>query len=668
MKFEKSFEENAINTIRFLAVDGVQQANSGHPGLPMGTAAIAYTVWTRHLKHNPTNPEWVNRDRFILSGGHGSMLLYTLLHLTGYDLPLEELKRFRQLGSKTPGHPEYGFTIGVETTTGPLGQGFTNGVGMAIAESHLAAQFNQADIKVVDHYTYAIVTDGDLMEGITSEAASLAGHLKLGKLIYFYDNNHISIDGSTDLSFSEDRGKRFEAYGWHVLYVNDGNDVEAIDQAIREAQQNERPSLIICSTIIGYGLPNMQGTEEVHGKPPGDKELNIGKEKVGWPIEPRFYIPDDVQLFFRQAIENGQKAETEWKAIFSDYSKKYSGLALEFERRIKGELPADWDNELPVFPTDPKGMGSRVASGKLINALAKKLPELFGGSADLTPSNNTWIDGETAYQANNPSGRYIHYGVREHAMGAILNGLTLHKGLIPYAATFLVFADYVRPAIRLSAISHIPVKWIFTHDSIGVGEDGPTHQPVEHIASIRIIPNIIDLRPADANEVREAWKVAIKTQDKPILMALSRQNLPTIDRTIFSPAVGLAKGAYVLKDYGNKSPEIILMASGSEVQLIVAAAEKLSTQGIAVRIVSFPSWYLFTQQSQSYRDEVLPPILKKRIAIEAAVSFGWERWVGDEGKIIAMNSFGASGKFEEVYQYFGITIENVLKTAQELLG
>ncbi len=506
MNIDQQLQERAINTIRFLAVDGVQNANSGHPGLPMGTAAIAYTIWSRHLRFNPSNPDWFNRDRFILSGGHGSMLLYALLHLTGFNVSLDDLKSFRQIGSITPGHPEYGLTPGVEVTTGPLGQGFANGVGMALAESHLAAEFNRPDFDIIDHYVYAIVTDGDLMEGVTSEAASLAGHLKLGKLIYFYDDNRITIDGSTDLAFSEDRAKRFEAYNWQVLHVGDGNNVELIDEAIKAAKLDERPSLIICRTHIGYGLPTLQDTAEAHGKPPGKAELKAAKEAVGWQVEPMFYIPDDVLAFFRQAVVNGKQLDSNWTNMVQTYAKKYPAEASEFVRRVEGVLPKNWEKGLPEFPADVKGMGSRVASGEILNALAKNIPELIGGSADLTPSNNTWINGETSYQADNRIGQYIHFGVREHAMGAILNGISVHKGLIPYGASFLVFTDYARPAIRLSALSGYPVKMDIHHDSIGSEKDGPTHQPVEHLASLRAIPGLIDLRPADANEVVKPGK------------------------------------------------------------------------------------------------------------------------------------------------------------------
>lgn len=667
MSISEDLKLRAINTIRFLSADGVQNANSGHPGLPMGTAAIAYTIWTRHLRFNPLNPKWANRDRFVLSGGHGSMLLYSLLHLTGFDLPLDELKNFRQWGSRTPGHPEYGHTPGVEVTTGPLGQGLANGVGMAIAESHLAAEFNLPGHNIIDHYTYAIVTDGDLQEGVASEAASWAGHLKLGKLIYLYDDNRISIDGSTDHSFTEDRGARFAAYGWQVLHVADGNDVEEIDQAINQAKQDPRPSLIICRTHIGYGLPTKQDTAAAHGAPPGNEELDNAKRNLGWPVEPRFYIPEDVLAHFREAVTRGAALEQEWNARFEQYAAAAPEKAAELKRRLSGELPQGWEEALKPFAPDAKGTASRQASGAVINQLAEVLPELVGGSADLTPSNNTWIKSSSAYQHDNPAGRYFHFGVREHAMGAAMNGIALHGGLIPYGATFLVFTDYVRPAIRISALSGLQTIWVFTHDSIGLGEDGPTHQPVEHLAAMRAIPGLVTIRPADANETLEAWKVAIRRKNGPTLFALSRQNLPTLDRSVFAKADGLAKGAYVLRDYGQGKPELILIASGSEVSLIIQAAEKLAAEGRSVRVVSMPSWELFKQQDQEYRDSVLLPDVKARLSVEAAVAMGWERWVGLEGKSISIETFGASAPAEKLFEEFGFTVENVIKTAKELL-
>ena len=565
MKISKDLENRAINTIRFLSADAVQRANSGHPGLPMGAASLAYVLWTRHLKINPRNPKWPGRDRFILSGGHGSTLLYSLLYLTGFDLPLDQIMNFRQWGSLTPGHPEYGLTPGVEVTTGPLGQGFANGVGMAIAESHLAAEFNKPGFEVVNHYIYGIVTDGDLMEGVSSEAASLAGHLGLGKIVYLYDDNRISIDGSTDLAFTEDRAARFEAYGWHVLKVPDGNDLEAIDFAITQAKKDPRPSLIICRTIIGYGLPTRQGTAKAHGEPPGQEELDGAKKSLGWPLEPKFYIPDDVLALFRKAINRGKKYEDSWRKQLKAYLDMNPQLDTELERRLMGDLPENWDDDLPGFPADPKGMATRAASGVVINALAGRLPELLGGSADLAPSNNTWIKDSVDFQKHTPEGRNFHFGVREHAMGAIINGMAVHGGVIPYGATFLVFSDYMRPAVRLSALSHYPSIWIYTHDSIGLGEDGPTHQPVEHLAALRAIPNLVVIRPADANEVTQAWKVAISRRDGPTALIFTRQAIPTLDRSIFGPADGLSKGAYVLADMGDSKPDLILMASGSEV-------------------------------------------------------------------------------------------------------
>lgn len=661
-------QTRAINTIRFLAADAVQKANSGHPGLPMGTAAIAFTLWTRHLRHSPRNPGWPNRDRFVLSGGHGSMLLYALLHLTGYDLPLEELKAFRQWGSLTPGHPESHLTPGVETTTGPLGQGFGNAVGMAVAEAHLAALFNRPGYEVIDHYTYALVTDGDLMEGVASEAASFAGHQKLSKLIFFYDDNRISIDGSTDLAFTENRGARFEAYGWHVQRVPDGNDVEAIDRAIRQAQEDPRPSLIICRTHIGYGLPTRQDTAKAHGEPPGVEELEGAKRNLGWPLEPWFYIPEDVLPFYRQAVARGEALEATWQAQIADYAAQYPDLAAELRRRLAGELAAEWDAEVPRFPADAKGQATRAASGKVINALTSRLPELIGGSADLTPSNKTYIEGSQDFQPTARAGRYLRFGVREHGMGAIVNGLAYHGGLIPFGATFLVFSDYMRPAIRLSALAKLPCIWIFTHDSVGLGEDGPTHQPVEHLAALRAIPDLAVIRPADANEVAEAWRVAILRRHAPTALALSRQALPTLDRETYAPASGLRRGAYVLADLGGGSPEVILMASGSEVALIVEAGTRLAEEGLGVRLVSFPSWELFAAQDQAYRQSVLPPEVKARLAVEAGIAQGWERWIGDRGSMISIERFGASAPANVIFQKFGFTVDNVIARARGLLG
>ncbi len=661
-----SLQSKSIKTIKFLSVDAVQKANSGHPGLPMGNAGIAYALWMKLLNFNPKNPKWFNRDRFVLSGGHGSMLLYSMLHLTGYEVSMEDLQSFRQWGSITPGHPEYGLTPGVEVTTGPLGQGFANGVGMAIAEAHLAAEFNQPGHEIVDHYVYAIVTDGDLMEGVASEAASLAGHLKLGKLIYFYDDNHISIDGSTELAFTEDRKARFRAYGWHVSEVEDPFDVDGMLAAVDTAKADERPSLIVVRTTIGHGLPTVAGTEEAHGSPPGWDEIEQAKKNADWPVEPKFYIPEDVKEHFLSKVVEGQNKESDWADRFDAYRKAYPELAAELARRISGELPEDWESVLPVFPADEKGMASRAASGKVLNALAKAIPELMGGSADLAPSNKTWISGEPDFQASSPEGRNMHFGVREHAMGAIVNGMSVHGGLIPYGGTFLVFSDYMRPAVRLSALSHYPSIWVYTHDSVGVGEDGPTHQPIEHVGSLRMIPNLVTIRPADANETAQAWRVAIQ-HNGPVALVLSRQNLPTIDRDVYAGAEELAKGAYVLADFGNEDPELILMASGSEVDLVLRAGANLAAEGVNLRVVSFPSWELFAAQDKDYQEMVLPPQVTKRLAVEAGVSFGWQRWVGDKGAVIGIDKFGASAPGDLVMEKYGFTVANVIEKALDLL-
>jgi transketolase len=667
MKISKDLENRAINAIRFLAADAVQKANSGHPGLPMGAAAMAYTLWTHHLRFNPHNPKWPGRDRFILSGGHGSALLYTLLYLTGYDLPLEQIMNFRQWGSQTPGHPEYGLTPGVEVTTGPLGQGFANGVGMAIAQAHLAAEFNRPGFEVINHYIYGIVTDGDLMEGVASEAASIAGHLGLGKIIYLYDDNKISIDGSTDLAFTEDRAARFEAYGWHVQKVEDGNDTAAVDLAITQAKKDPRPSLIDCRTHIGYGLPTRQDTAKAHGEAPGQEELDGAKKNLGWPLEPKFYVPEDVLALFRKAIKQGEKAENLWRKQLRAYLAEYPQMDTELERRLMGELPDNWQADLPIFPADLKGMATRAASGKIINALASRLPELIGGSADLTPSNDTWIKDSPDFQKGTPEGRNFHFGVREHGMGAIINGMSVYGGVIPYGGTFLIFSDYMRPAVRLSALSHYPSIWVYTHDSIGLGEDGPTHQPVEHLAALRAIPNLVVIRPTDANEVTEAWKVAISRRQGPTALIFTRQAIPVLNRAIYAPAEGLQRGAYVLADMGDSTPELILMASGSEVSLIIGAGERLAGEGVNVRLVSFPSWELFKSQDEAYRNQVLPPEVKSRLSVEAAVSQGWERWVGDQGDSISVERFGASAPYKIIFEKYGLTVDNVMFRAQQLL-
>ena len=662
-----NLQERSVNTIRFLSADTVQKANSGHPGLPMGAAAMAYTLWTRHLKVNPINPKWPDRDRFILSGGHGSALLYSLLFLCGYDVSMDDLKHFRQWNSITPGHPEYGVTPGVETTTGPLGQGFANGVGMAIAEAHLAAEFNRPGYELVNHYTYGIVTDGDLMEGVASEAASLAGHLSLSKLIYLYDDNRISIEGSTDLAFTEDRAGRFEAYGWQVLHVSDGNDVDSIDKAILAAKNDQRPSLIVCRTTIGFGLPTKAGTEKAHGEPPGMEELQKAKSSMGWPTEPDFYVPDDVRDHFIGVRTAGEQKESDWQKLFAAYQKNFPEKAAEFERRISGQLPDNWEGQLPVFQPDQKGMATRQSSGTVLQKVAVILPEVIGGSADLSPSNKTWIDGSEAIQPRSFAGRNIHFGVREHAMGAIVNGITYHRGLKPFGGTFLVFSDYMRPAIRISALSHLPSIWVFTHDSIGLGEDGPTHQPVEHLAALRAIPNLSVIRPADANEAREAWIAAVERKDGPTALVLSRQNLPTLDRNTYARAENLHRGAYILADLGNGQPQVILMASGSEVQLIIDAGKQLEGEGIPVRLVSFPSWDIFENQPISYQQKVLDPSIEKKISIEAGIKMGWEKWIGEKGRAISLERYGASAPGEILYKEFGLTVDTIIRAVKELL-
>lgn len=668
MNISPDFESKAINTIRFLSADAVQKANSGHPGLPMGAAAMAFCVWTRHLRFNPRNPHWINRDRFILSGGHGSMLLYSLLFLTGYDLSLDEIRNFRQWNSLTPGHPEYGVTPGVEVTTGPLGQGFANGVGMAMGLEHMAARYNRPNFEVFNHYIYAIVTDGDLMEGVASESASLAGHLRLGSLIYLYDDNHISIDGSTDLAFTEERMKRFDAYGWHTQTVIDGNDVELIHHAIQTAKEDPRPSIIAVQTRIGYGLPTREGTAKAHGEPPGQQELLGAKEKLGWPLEPDFLVPEDVLEYYRDIGSWGVELEKQWEKKLDDYLVEFPEAGRELKRRISGELPVNWDDNLPVYAENPKGVATRVTSGLVLNDLAKRLPEMIGGSADLAPSNKTWIEGESSFQPSSKEGRNIHFGVREHGMGAIVNGMSVYGGIIPYGATFLTFSDYMRPAIRVSALSHYPSIWVFTHDSIGLGEDGPTHQPVEHLAALRTIPNLVVLRPADANEVVVAWKEAIHRRHAPTALAFSRQNLPILDRNKYASADGVSKGAYILKDPANGRPQIILIATGSEVDLIVKAENILSEEGFFVRLVSFPSWELFEQQSADYQALVFPEEVKKRIAVEAGVRQGWDRWLGDSGLFIGLDGYGKSAPYEVLYEKFGLTVERIVDEAKKMMG
>ncbi len=675
-------DQLCINTIRFLSVDAVQKANSGHPGLPLGAAPMAYVLWTRFLRHNPENPKWFNRDRFILSAGHGSMLLYSLLHLTGYDLSLDQIKEFRQWGSLTPGHPERGLTPGVETTTGPLGQGFGNGVGMAIAEAYLSARYNRPNFDIISHFTYGLVSDGDLMEGVGSEAASLAGHLKLGKLIYLYDNNHITLSASTQLAFTEDVAERFEAYGWHTQSVKDGNDIKAIENAIHHAQkETDRPSLIIIRTHIGYGSPNKQDTFEAHGSPLGIEEVKLTKQNLGWPEEPPFYIPEEAESHFRKAVETGRREENEWNSLFSDYEKEYPLQANELKMLIKDELLPDLRSILPHFPADTKGIATRKASFKTLEAVNQHLPGLIGGSADLNPSTYTELKGEGDF--DNPSratgdmqgsagggwsyrGRNIQFGVREHAMGAILNGLAAHGGITPYGATFLTFSDYMRPTIRLASLMRLHVIYVFTHDSVAMGEDGPTHQPIEHLASLRAIPGLTVIRPCDANETAISWLYALEKKTGPVALIFSRQNIPVLDRTEFAPEDGLLRGAYILDKEPEEKPELVLIASGSEVSLIVSAKQKLQEKKISVQLVSMPSWELFDDQPRAYRDLVLPPGVP-RLAVEAGSTQGWKKYVSDVGDVIGIDHFGASAPGPILLREFGFTVEEICSTATTLL-
>ncbi|MEA3470307.1 MAG: transketolase, partial [Thermodesulfobacteriota bacterium] len=675
--------ELSINTIRFLAVDAIQNVGSGHPGLPMGGAAMAYVLWMRHLKHNPASPRWVDRDRFVLSAGHGSMLLYALLHLTGYDLSLEDIKEFRQWGSKAPGHPEYGDTPGVEVTTGPLGQGISNAVGMAIAEAYLSARYNRSDRTIVDHNTYVIASDGDLMEGVSAEACSLAGHLGLGKLIVLYDDNRISLAGSTSLSFAEDVGKRFEAYGWHVQHVADGNDTEAIDSALWEAKRNlTRPSIICVRTIIGYGSPSKEGTYKCHGSPLGPEEIVAAKEKLGWPAKEEFFVPEEVKRHMLTSLELGRKRESEWQGRFNEYNTAYSDLALEFERIMEGSLPDDWDSELPEFGADKKGVSTRKASEAVLQGLASKIPELIGGSADLNPSTLTWLKRYGDFQSPGKDdrdrqgavgdvwsyeGRNIHFGVREHAMGAIASGMALHGGIIPFTGTFFTFSDYMRPSIRLAALMGLRVIYVFSHDSIGVGEDGPTHQPVEHLMSLRNIPNLTVVRPGDAGETVEAWRFALQNGDGPTALIFTRQNLPVLDRERVSTAEGLRRGGYILWESKGDNLSLILIGTGSELYVALEAARVLDDEGLSVRVVSLPSWEIFDKETEDYRESVLPSSVKARVAVEAGIKTGWEHYVGTEGAVIGMDGFGASAPAPVLFEKFGITSENVLRVARSLI-
>ena len=665
---DPKLDKLCINTIRFLAVDTVQKANSGHPGTPMGAAAMAYVLWDRFLKHNPNDPYWPDRDRFILSPGHASALLYTLLHLTGYDMPMEELKNFRQWGSKTPGHPEYDLASGIEMTTGPLGQGFAHGIGMAIAERWLATHYNVPGHEIIDHHIYAIVSDGDLQEGVSSEAASLAGTLKLGKLIYIYDDNDISIEGNTDIAFAENVPQRFQAYGWHVIGPIDGHDTGAVDSAIQMAQKEVvRPSLIICKTIIGYGSPNKAGTASAHGEPLGDAEVALAKANLGWAYQEPFTIPPEALAHFRLALERGRKQQEEWESRLEKYRDKYLLEAAQLEDQLVGFLPKDWDSELAnLFDPEGKPIATREASGQIMNAIGRRVNSFTGGSADLAPSTKTLLKDHTNYGFQEYCDHNMHFGVREHAMGAIANGMALHGGTIPYTATFLIFSDYMRPAIRLGALMGKRVVYIFTHDSIGLGEDGPTHQPIEHLMGLRAIPNLTVLRPADATETAEAWKEALDGREGPTVLVLSRQNLPVLDRATLAPADRVRQGGYVLWE-PRANPEVILIATGSEVHIALEAAALLDEKHISARVVSLPSWELFDAQPAEYREQVLPTNVRARISIEAGSTIGWQRYVGLDGKAIGLSSFGASAPSSVLYREFGLTPQHVAEEAELLL-
>ena len=673
-------DQLSINTIRTLTIDAVQKAKSGHPGLPLGAAPLAHVLWTKFMRYNPRNPKWENRDRFLLSAGHGCMLLYSLLYLTGYDLSLDEIKNFRQWGSKTPGHPENVLTPGVEITTGPLGQGFANGVGMAMGAQHLAAKFNRLGFPIIDHYVYAIVSDGDLMEGVSAEAASLAGHLKLGKLIYLYDDNHVTIEGFTDLAYSDNVPKRFESYGWHTSIVEDGNDLNAIEAMIRDAQSiTDRPSLISVKTTIGYGMPTA-GTRKAHSDPPGEDAVRETKRHLGWPEDKQFYVPDEVLAHYRKAIERGEQYETEWNDLVKRFAEKHEDLGKLWHQTSSGELPEDWEKHLPAFE-DSEAIATRVASGKVINALAPHMPMLIGGSADLGVSNNTDIKDGGDFEAGRYDGRIIHFGVREHAMGATMTGMALNGGLIPYGGTFLTFSDYMRPSIRLACLSEVQVIYVFTHDSVGLGEDGPTHQSVEHLAALRAIPHLFVIRPADVHEVREAWRLAILRRHAPTALALTRQKVALIDRQKFASAEGLRRGGYVLaeatgadgdevstgSDSDRVDPTLILIATGSEISLALDAREQLQADGISTRVVSMPCIELFEEQPREYRDEVLPPSITKRLAVEAGVRGGWDRYVGPQGDVLCLERFGASAPGDVALKNLGFNVDNVVKRARSLL-
>ncbi|MCJ8006368.1 transketolase [Lederbergia wuyishanensis] len=664
--FEK-VDQLAINTIRTLSIDAIEKANSGHPGLPMGAAPMAYTLWTRFMNHNPKNPAWFNRDRFVLSAGHGSMLLYSLLHLSGYGVEIEDLKNFRQWGSRTPGHPEYGYTPGVEATTGPLGQGIAMAVGMALAERHLSAVYNKNQYDIVDHYTYALCGDGDLMEGVASEAASLAGHLKLGKMILLYDSNDITLDGELDKSFSENVGERFKAYGWHYIKVEDGNNLEEIAKAIEAAKaETSKPSLIEVKTVIGYGSPNKSGKSAVHGAPLGESEMKLTKEYYKWTFEEDFYVPSEVyDVFEKTAVQNGKDKEAEWESLFAKYKENYPELAVQLETAISGKLPDGWDKDLPVFE-EGKSLATRKSSNEALNGIAKNFPHLLGGAADLAGSNYTMINGETDLSADNFSGKNVWFGVREFGMAAAMNGIALHGGLKVFGGTFFVFSDYLRPAIRLAALMELPVTYVLTHDSIAVGEDGPTHEPIEQLASLRAMPGLSIIRPGDANETAAAWRLAIESNNKPTALVLTRQNLPTLPGTAENARDGVEKGAYVISP-SKENVDALLLATGSEVNLAVEAQKALAQKGINVSVVSMPSWDRFEAQTKEYKESVLPRSVKKRLAIEMGSSFGWERYTGDEGDILAIDKFGASAPGEKVIEEYGFTVENVVAKVENLL-
>lgn len=660
-------EQLSINTIRTLAIDGVQKAGSGHPGMPLGMAPIAYALYYKSMKHNPSNPNWLNRDRFILSAGHGSMLLYSILHLSGYKVSLEDLKNFRQWNSKTPGHPELGHTVGVETTTGPLGQGFATAIGMAIARDYLAALFNKDDIKIIDHGIWGICSDGDLMEGISHEAASLAGHLKLCKLVFFYDDNKITIDGTTDISYSDDVAKRFESYGWQVLTILDVNDSSQVDRTIKMSQSNcDKPTLIITKTHIGYGSPNKQDKSSSHGAPLGEEEVKLTKRNLGMPEDKTFYVPDEVYSHFKGIAECGQEAEDIWQKMLELYKTKYPKDFSFFESVLKGEFDNNWLNHLPKFEDYNEKIATRVASGKVLNAAAIDIPTLIGGSADLNESNMTHIKSSTSFSAEDRKGRNVHFGIREHAMGALLNGMSIYGGVVPFGATFLIFSDYMRPAIRLAALMKQKVIYVFTHDSIGLGEDGPTHQPIEQITSLRAIPNLTVIRPADANETVEAWKFAINHKDGPVALILTRQKLQVIDPNKYAPASGLQKGAYIIKDC-KQTPDLLMIATGSEVSLSLNAAEKLEAEGKNVRVISFPSWEIFEKQDENYKKQIFPSEIKARLSVEMAVAMGWKKYVGDNGECLSIDTFGASAPDGILYEKYGFIVDNVVNTAKKVI-